>query len=552
MKNLDEYSSYLSKKDSEKLFKYCLRNKDLHCIKKLYSWNKSLLSLVEDSELKQQLLSIPISSRKLRSAKCQSPSVIISTLQRLESSLMFIDIQQDGRYKHTVEFIPVVTQTLYQVSSNMQATAEKKATKDAEKITTKVDYVYDFLPPSYLGYGYCDIYVKQNIASYRCISAQVAQQTVISAHEAYTGFFESAKLGAKSARPPNYIKGSYYNLSFQTQSFKVIGDCVRLSLGKSAKEDPSLDHRQFIYFNVHRKLLTGKKVNEVEVVPSRYNRANLYKLVIKYNKETKEPLHESLNNVEQKASIDLGIVNLATLYSPSFKSPLVFSGTKIVSINKDCNRKIDAIKSNIKKCWNKLTCKAIQDTLMYRENAIKDCFDKITSCIMNVCTSSKVTELIVGYNANWKCKVNMGKSNNRTFYEVPYKKFINMLFYKGQDNGVRVVENEEAYTSKCDALGLEAVQYHDDYSGRRIKRGLFSSVRNVLINADVNGAINIMRKYIKKAYPSLVVTLNTVIQSTPLSHLCNPIKLKIDKKRVLKATQELQGSWPSQEAMFQI
>ena len=152
---------------------------------------------------------------------------------------------------------------------------------------------------------------------------------------------------------------------------------------------------------------------------------------------------------------------------------------------------------------------------------------------MNYCKKYDIREIIIGYNINWKNRVKMGKTNNRTFYDIPYRKLINMFFYKGEDNNIKVVENEEAYTSKCDALGLEEVGFHEnnEYMGKRSHRGLFESSKQVLLNADVNGAINIMRKYIYKMYHTLSSTLNTFIEQIDLKTVCNPLKV-IDKLKV--------------------
>lgn len=92
----------------------------------------------------------------------------------------------------------------------------------------------------------------------------------------------------------------------------------------------------------------------------------------------------------------------------------------------------------------------------------------------------------------------MGKSNNRDFYEIPYRKLITKLRNKLQESNHELAVTEESYTSKCDALSLEPVCKQEKYSGKRISRGLFSSAIGKLINADLNGAINIMRKYLHK------------------------------------------------------
>jgi putative transposase len=173
---------------------------------------------------------------------------------------------------------------------------------------------------------------------------------------------------------------------------------------------------------------------------------------------------------------------------------------------------------------------------MNREDAISDDFHKVSNMIIQICKEYEIKELIIGYNVNWKKGVNIGRQNNKKFYQVPYRKLLNMLFYKGAENGIKVVENEEAYTSKCDALALEDVGFHETYSGRRVKRGLFESAMGVLLNADVNGAINIMRKYVNKAYTSLTGMLNAIIDSTPFSRLCNPIKVKNVKPHLMTAS----------------
>ena len=135
-----------------------------------------------------------------------------------------------------------------------------------------------------------------------------------------------------------------------------------------------------------------------------------------------------------------------------------------------------------------------------------------------------INELILGYNINWKQNLNIGKKNNFNFHYIPYKKLINFLFYKGEQNGIQIKETEESYTSKCDAFALEEIKKHDSYTGKRIKRGLFRSKDGTLLNADVNGAINIMRKYCYKTYNNLKDSLNMFIKQSK-SFICNPIKL---------------------------
>jgi putative transposase len=102
----------------------------------------------------------------------------------------------------------------------------------------------------------------------------------------------------------------------------------------------------------------------------------------------------------------------------------------------------------------------------------------------------------MGYNKEWKTNINLGKINNQKFNSIPYYKFKEMLRYKLEEIGIKFTINEESYTSKCSSLDNEKVCKHADYLGSRVKRGLFRSKDGKLINADLNGAINIMRKVI--------------------------------------------------------
>lgn len=99
----------------------------------------------------------------------------------------------------------------------------------------------------------------------------------------------------------------------------------------------------------------------------------------------------------------------------------------------------------------------------------------------------------------------MGKRNNQKFVQMPFARLASYLRYKCEMVGIDFVEHEESYTSKCDALALEPIGKHEEYLGRRTKRGLFCSSIGKLINADQNGALNIMRKVVGDSYVSRIV-----------------------------------------------
>ena len=542
LRNLEDYAPYLSSRDVERLFKFSIANNDTSSLKKLYSISPSLIKHISDDALRDELKQVKkCKSLKPRRGRNMTPDEVRTVVHRVTGHYI-LDELNSGLRGQLIEFLPRLLSVFDRL---IKFRLDKKNKKAEERLAEEVmeedceeeaesnpDTPPHFFPPSYLGISYMDLYVKMYIPSYKCISSQSAQQTVKKLNEAYVGFFESQKKGIVTARPPKYIRSQNYNLIYRSESCKVLHNKIRLSVGAEIKRNPEFD-LEFLYLKFTSKYKT-LKIKEVEIVPSNYdNRTDLYELVVKYSKSTPRlPSQTELINLKTKASIDLGVNNLVTLYSPSFEQPIIFSGTEIVGINKMYNYRVDNAKSYIKKKYKTNTSKVIQNVLVHRGNTISDIFHKISSKVIQICQNHNVNELIIGYNKNWKNKVNMGTQNNRTFYEVPFAKLVHMLFYKGQDAGIKVVENEESYTSKCDALGAEDVCFHDTYTGSRVKRGLFQSSKGVLVNADVNGAINIMRKYTQKAY-GLGTALDSVIESTPLSHFCNPIKIKVNKKGCL-------------------
>jgi putative transposase len=278
------------------------------------------------------------------------------------------------------------------------------------------------------------------------------------------------------------------------------------------------DSDGFIHFKVPENIKGG--IVEVEISPN--NDRSTVSIIFKYNK----PIPESLdtNNIN-KMSLDMGMVNLATVYSPTLDNPLIYKGGYVNYINRTYKNLIEKrYQSMLKKRNNQYTSNKMNVLWRKRYEKIKGHFNKISSNIIDVCTKNKISEIIIGYNVNWKNNVNMGRLNNDRFYKIPYKMLIQMIFNKGEEKGIKVIESNESYTSKCDALNLESVGYHEKYSGNREKRGLFQSLKGVLVNADVNGAINIMRKALWEK-PKLLNLLEKGLDC--YRKICNPVIVKI-------------------------
>ena len=159
-------------------------------------------------------------------------------------------------------------------------------------------------------------------------------------------------------------------------------------------------------------------------------------------------------------------------------------------------REIQSVKGELKKIR---TGPAITKLAFDRNNKIMDLMHKYSRDIINRCISMRVGTLVIGHNKGQKQSIELGGITNQNFVFIPFYKLIKMIKYKAEEVGILVIEQEESYTSKCSFPDSEEVKKHSVYLGKRILRGLFETATGLIINADVNGVYNI----IKKAFPKI-------------------------------------------------
>lgn len=191
-------------------------------------------------------------------------------------------------------------------------------------------------------------------------------------------------------------------------------------------------------------------------------------------------------------SIDLGMKNLMTIYDPNGYQHII-NGRPLLSINnlhKEINSSLqskrDKTNDQAKKDEYK---KLLHKYELDRINKGDEYLNKVVKFLFNIYGNKE--KIIIGYNENWKSGIDLGKKTNERFYKIPFKRLINKL---GDKFGSKLILTEESYTSKCDSLAMESLGHKEVYQGTRLRRGLYKSSTGQLINADLNGAINIMRK----------------------------------------------------------
>ncbi|MBL6735342.1 MAG: IS200/IS605 family accessory protein TnpB-related protein, partial [Shewanellaceae bacterium] len=152
-----------------------------------------------------------------------------------------------------------------------------------------------------------------------------------------------------------------------------------------------------------------------------------------------------------------------------------------------------------------------------------DHLHKVSKRIIDLCLETDTGKIMIGKNKDWKQSINIGKVNNQKFVSIPHAEFIKKIQYKAEAHGIEVVIREESYTSKASAIDLDTIPTYQDsgeriFSGRRIKRGLYKASCFNLINADVNGALNILRKEIGNAFAKGLFDSGCVFQ--PMRATC--------------------------------
>lgn len=141
-----------------------------------------------------------------------------------------------------------------------------------------------------------------------------------------------------------------------------------------------------------------------------------------------------------------------------------------------------------------------------RDCFLRDQMHKISKRIVSFCVDHKVGTIVIGVNEGWKQESNLGDANNQNFVQIPLVLLRFMIKYKAERAGIEVIEQEESYTSKADFLKNDYIPTYgvDDeqtfFSGRRTKSGLYKSSTGEVVNADLNGAANILRKAFSDAF----------------------------------------------------
>ena len=366
----------------------------------------------------------------------------------------------------------------------------------AKNLTNQAIYnvrQYYFAEGEYLNYEKNYALLKSS-DNYKMLNSNMAQQILKEVDGSFKSFFgllklaKNGKYAFKDCKLPKYLpKDGYATL--------VIG-FVRLKGNKLILPFSNT------YKKTHKSIeitippiLLDKKVKEIRIIP----KANARFFEIQYIYEA-ECVWRNLNK-NNALALDLGVNNLVTAVSSNGKS-FIIDGRRLKSINQWYNKqnaRLQSVKDKQKLGYRPTSRqKAIARD---RNNKVNDYMNKAARKIIDYCIKNDIGTLVVGYNETFQRNSHMGKQNNQNFVNIPYGQLRSKLEYLCKLNGITYVKQEESYTSKASFWDKDDIPvYNDDnpkeytFSGKRVHRGLYKRADGKYFNADVNGALNIMRK----------------------------------------------------------
>ena len=317
-------------------------------------------------------------------------------------------------------------------------------------------------------------------------TAQSAQQTLRMLDSSWKSFFKAIKDWKKHpekylGRPklPKYLKkDGYYVLTLTNQNCHIKDRLLQFpkAFEGFSIQPVFLSDKRFVSFQQVRFLpendyITAELVYKVEVPDERPDNGRYI-------------------------SIDIGVNNLAAVANNWDGQPFIVNGRPLKSVNQYANKERAYCQSVLKKANDRHTSKRLAKIMAKRSRKINDYLHKASKHIIRYCILNDVSRIVIGKNKNWKQESDLSKTVNQNFVQIPFARFIEMLEYKAKEHGITVILTEESYTSGTSFIGNEGPVKKYYNNDRRVHRGLFVSNKGILINADINGAFQIMKKVI--------------------------------------------------------
>lgn len=352
---------------------------------------------------------------------------------------------------------------------------------------------YYFNEGEYLNYEKNYALLKSS-ENYKLLNSNMAQQILKEVDGSFKSFFGLLKLAKKGkysfkdCKLPSYLPKDGHT-TLVIGFVRVNGNKLILPFSNSYKKS-----HKTIEITIP-PILVDKKIKEIRIIPK--SNARFFEIQYTYEVEcTQRNLNK--NNV---LALDLGVDNLVTAVSTDGKT-FILDGRRLKSINQWYNKENSRLQSiKDKQHYGKRPTNRQKAIARDRNNKVNDYMSKAARKVIDYCIANDIGILVVGYNETFQRNSNMGTSNNQTFVNIPFGQLRSKLEYLCELNGITFVKQEESYTSKASFWDKDEIPVYNadnpkdyEFSGNRIYRGLYKCKDGTRFNADVNGALNILRK----------------------------------------------------------
>ena len=330
--------------------------------------------------------------------------------------------------------------------------------------------------------------------------ASSMQQTCINVGEAFKSFKQllaKSKKGEleQKPKPPKYRKsGGLFTVTYPKRWLKLVDNEIRFPLGTQVKAWFGISE----FFLPMPSNLDWGVIKEIRILP----RNGAFYAEFVYSMQT-----ESCQlNPSKALGLDPGLNNWLTCVSTEGDSFIV-DGKELKALNQWYNKQVSTMKDGKPQGFWSRTLAQITEK---RNRQMRDAVNKAARIVVNYCLNNGIGLIVFGWNKGQKDSANMGAKTNQKFISVPTAKLKDRIAQMCEQYGIRFEETEESYTSKASFLdndelpkyGEKPNEWKSDapyvanasLSGRRVKRGLFRTATFGYINADCNGAANILRK----------------------------------------------------------
>jgi putative transposase len=359
---------------------------------------------------------------------------------------------------------------------------------NAANYVIRQNFIYGW---GYVNYNEMNRLMKFHEA-YKALPAKVSQQILMVLDKNWKSFFEATKAyKADSSKFTGRPKLPKYKDKVKGRNLLVY--TIQAISSKQLKK--GIVKFSGTNLSINTKI-EPDRIYQVRLVP----KCDSYVIEVIYD----EP-ESTASDDKFVASIDLGLNNLVALTSnqPGF-TPLLINGRLLKSINQFYNKRKARLQSQLKGL--RKSSPRIQRLTRCRHQKIDNYLHHTSRLIVDLLVKKQIGTLVIGKNAQWKTEINLGKQTNQNFVSIPHTRLIEMLEYKARLVGIKVLQQEESYTSQSNFLGLDSIPVYEKtdrnavFTGKRIKRGLYRTSVGQLINSDVNGYYNILRKAIPNAF----------------------------------------------------